>query len=715
MRSKFLSLTILCFVLAFGLPATAQKPPEKQGADKKAEQDPAIKVSTTLVEVRAVVTDRQDRLVKDLKKEDFEILENKQLQEVSFFSQITVGERVPSTPELAGNTGAAAERRRPGAASDSPTRTIVLFVDNLHMSDTSLLFAKQTLKRFIAEKLAEDDLVAVMTSGGTLGLFSQFTRDKRVLQYAVDKIGARSTNAHTNFTPYLASQVELGAPDALDFAIQVMAVEDAITGPRNMMESLARARSSQIMSEATYQRRIALLTITALTERLATLPGQRLIVALSDGFTLYGQGGSIDTSDLQRVTSKAAVAGVVIYTIDARGLAPPPGFDVSLRGMNGAPAANGFLSRAESDNENVLNALARDTGGEPYRNTNDLVGSMRKALDNNSSFYALSYYPGDDESSKFRRITVRVKGHPEYKVRAQQGYLPSALAKASKDAAVKTPQQRLAEAAVAPLAIADIGVFATADFIETEVDNAQVSLQVFIDGAKLQYTEEKERHRFALEMIALVFDASGKQIKADSTAIQTNLLPASMERAKALGLRYSRRIELKPGTYQIRVGIRELETDKMGTAAAWVEIPELGGKKLQVSNILLTDPTTLDYVSTLGKENLSLQNGTRQGLKAYRQRDILGFYVRVYPPAKATADELTGLTYQTEIWLGDRIVAETGWKPLQSSPDTLKGVELGRQIPLSGIAPGFYDLKVVVKSPKTKNPTVRSAAFEITR
>jgi VWFA-related protein len=715
MRSN-IPLAAFALLLATGLAASAQNQTPAP-AQNKPDQDQSIKVTTSLVDVRAVVTDKQDRPVRGLKKEDFEVLENKQTQEISFFTEIgasTAASDVPP-PEPRANNSVVPEPRR-GTAAEAPVRTVVLFVDNLHLSDSRLLLARQTLKRFIVEKLTDDDLVAIVTSAGNLGLFSQFTKDRRVLLSAVDKIGARGPESGSVFTPYLAAQVELGDPNAMDLAIQVLQTEEMLTGPRQMMESFAKSRASQKLAEATYFRRVTFASMRALIDRLATLPGQRLMVTLSDGFTLFSQGGAMDSNDLAVVTSKAAVSGVVIYTIDMKGLSPPPAFDLSLRLPVGSNLVNTYLNATESDQQNVMNALARDTGGEPYRNTNDLVGSMKNAIDNNSTYYALGYYPAKDEDNvRFRRLTVRVRNHPEYRVRAQQGYLPSALGKEKKDAAAKSPQQRLAEAAVNPLALADIGVFANADYIETEVDAAQVSLQVFIDGSKVQFQAENEKHKFSLEMVSLIFSSSGEAIRTESTSIQSLLLPETLDRAKQQGFRYTRRVELKPGTYQIRIGVRDTETDRMGTAAAWVTVPAINSKKIEVSNILLTDAQSLDFLATLGKENLTLQNGTRQGMKAYSQKDSLGFYLRVYPPLKFSSADLQGLTYQTEVHHGDQVIAETGWKPLPLDQNTKKGIELGRQFPLAGIPPGFYELKVSIKPAKSKSVVERTASFEITK
>src|SRR5207237_4347579 len=126
-----------------------------------------------------------------------------------------------------------------------------------------------------------------------------------------------------------------------------------------------------------------------------------------------------------------------------------------------------YQSAAERDLENGLNSLARDTGGEAFFHTNDLSGALKRVLDSNRFYYVLAYYPPDERKSKqFRRLTIRVKNHPEYTVRTAKGYLPMDVAKAKQEEAAATPQQRLMHAMLTPLTRSEINVSASADFLE---------------------------------------------------------------------------------------------------------------------------------------------------------------------------------------------------------------------------------------------------------
>src|SRR5205085_11753802 len=115
--------------------------------------------------------------------------------------------RLPAAADGAGRATASAAPSPPGARASAdraaPARTIVLFVDTLHLAPVSLIRAKAELKRFVAEEMTDRDLVAVVTTYGTLGVLQQFTRDRRVLKYATDKLSPLH-GPHTSITPYRA-------------------------------------------------------------------------------------------------------------------------------------------------------------------------------------------------------------------------------------------------------------------------------------------------------------------------------------------------------------------------------------------------------------------------------------------------------------------------------------------------------------------------------
>ena len=656
------------------------------------------------MEVRAVVTDRQGKLVDGLAKEDFEVLENNRPQAVSFFSI----ERVAGRDGLSPPADKDAVKIGPVSPPRTPSRTIALFVDTLHLSTTSLLSMKQALRRYVNEQLSDEDLVALIPTTGTLGLVGQFTRDRRILRYAIEKLGPGPSSNDSFFTPYLAAMVDRDDPDALRVATSILAAEDRLPPPA----SYVRSRARQILSDAAYQTRTTLLTLKAVAEAMAGLPGQRLIVMFSDGFTLWEVGGQ-NTSEVQSVVSRAVRSGVTIYSIDAGGLRPPSMFDVSRPNAGSDPRIMSYTNASERDLQDGVNALARDTGGEPFFNTNDLAGAIQKALDKNRVYYALAYYPSTANDKKsFRQITVRVKNHPEYKVRSQKGYLAAELGKEKKAEQALTPEQRLVQAIVAPLPVTTLGVVVEADYLESEADEAQVSLQVNLDAERLEYREKDGRYLFALQVVTVVFDSSGKRVDGHTETIDGNLLPERLALAKRTGYRYARRFTLKPGLYQIRVGARETSTDRIGTGWALVEVPNLARQKLALSSILLLDSKRDASGSAPAQEPV----GSKfvEGIRFYRKSDFLPYYFRIYCDLTRSTPEAQ-LLMQTGIFQGDKMVGQVSWQPVSARQlgKDRKSIAAGEEIKLSSLPPGVYELRVAIKDSTSNRIANQSVVFGV--
>jgi VWFA-related protein len=718
-QTFLMAATILLLVLG----RTMIQPPvaaQNKAQDKQQKEDETtLKLTTELIEVRAVVTDKAGNPISGLTKDDFELLENDKQQEIGFFAFTRVlskGESVAATGQPLPPSAALAN-----AATAKPARSIVLFADNSHISTSNLLFLKQALRRFIDDKLGEQDLTALITSFGTLGLGEQFTRDRRLLRYAAERLSVGPGEGPSLFTPYLASLVNRDDREGLNEAIRLLREEDGLTNtdPRIMIQ-MAKARASEVLSVASYRSRTSLLTLRSVIDRLAQMPGQRLLVLFSDGFTLLDNTGRFDSNELQNVTSRAARSGVVIYSIDSRGLAGPPGMSAESRTQPNF----GIASAGERDLQDGLNALAADTGGKFFRNTNDLSSAAKQALDDNEVYYTLAYYPAEEgNANKFRKLTIRVKGHPEYRIRTQKGYLPSALAK-NKIEAAKTPEQRLVQRMIEPLPVAELGVVATADDVEIQADPSQVTLKVTVDGTSITPQPEVNGiQKMELKIATLVFDKTGKQVFNLLQTIDGNLRPGSYERIRAGGFHYFKRLALKPGFYQIRVGVFEPKTERTGTATALVQVPDLKSKKLTLSSLQLSvmapeqeaaaTAQTKDSSNT-APTNDKVNDKVVQGIRFFQRKQPFIYALRLYQNASQNTP-LEELELQTEIWHNDKAVSKSEWFPVTSRilDRDAKGLTLAGQLQLLNFQDGIYELRLNVRVKGKKSGAQRIAVFGV--
>jgi VWFA-related protein len=714
-------------VLLSPLLCAAQMPSGRKETERvpdlpSSDHEEVLRVRTTLVELSAVVTDKGGRAVEDLRKEDFEVLENDRPRQVSFFSVEHVGGAVARAGEA--SPTAAKESAATIAASPTVTtsrapavgRTVVLFVDALHLTPSGLMQVKKVLRRFIDQQMTEGDLVAVVSTAGGAGLLGQFTRDRGLLRLAVERLQTQSAQTPSFFTPYLAAQVvreDNPEGEATWLAAKIVRAEDGVNAslpspgqpPEYVQKVYARQKAMIILGETAQRRKVALATLRAVAERLAQMPGQRLVAYLSEGFSMVDTKGETETSDIEAVTSRAARSGVVVYALDVRGLSANPIFDASAGDVADTGRVtsqlSSYLAGSVVEAQSGMNALAKDTGGEPFFNTNDLSRALGRALDENRVYYRIAYHSSDDDGGKkFRRITVRLKNHPDYHVRTQRGYRPDA----GDAAAAQTPQQRFVSAILSPLPSTAIPVDASAGFFVGGADDAQVSFRAHVDAAALDYREQADKlFHLELDVVTGVYDLSGKTVASFPEKIRSSFTPQRAELVKRYGIDSLKRLTLKPGLYQIRVGVRELSTERVGTSSVVVEVPDLSRGKLAMSSLFLRDD--LNQAGT--------PTDFRQGLRVYRQGEPLVYQFRAYN-AEGAPQDAASLSMRIELRQGERSVYAGEWQPVAPLvvKRDAKGLEVGGEL-RAQLPAGVYELVVSVRDERRKKTVSGTVAFAV--
>ena len=690
MLIKIILWTMPLFFLA--VPVLGQEPQEEPIS-----QDDIIRVETNLVQLRAVVTDKQGRPVASLKREDFEVLEDGHAKEIGSFSV----ERIDgSRTNMAEGSQSVIATARPSAAR--PGRVIVLFVDTFHLSASSFSRIKQQLRQIVADRITDQDLVAIVTTDGRLGALQQFTRDRKLLNYAIEKISL-SSRGDSHFTPYLAAKVTSDDQDAASAAIQILMAEESYQ-PTNAEAALSyvRARAREIIVGETYRRRVTLETLKAVTDSLAKLQGQRILVVLSDGFTTLENGGGAATRETQAVTGRASRSGVVIYSLGAPGLTAPAEFNASLNlsGSSFVPVSR-VIRNSEIDQQDVLRTLAYDTGGQAYLNTNSLTSSFQDVLDGNSINYVLGFYAPSGGDEKFRNITIRLRNHPDYKVRSAKGYVPVAGGSLEH---TQNPRQRLFLAMLSPLPATELVVNASANYLERDADRAQVTLLLNLDGQSLTCEQQGQRCSFQWELAVAVSDTAGTLVRSSIGSVRADLTAEEVELARLNGFRYETRFEVKPGAYQARVGVRDLHSGLIGTANSWVQVPDLQKGQLVLSSIFLGRDSAMTQ-RTVGKPRLI------QNKPFYKNGDIVFYRFVAYNLGSPADSEL-----RLEILQGDKPAFTSEWRGVAEETITTnkKGLELGGLLRL-GLGPGLYVFKATIVNHKSKKTAQQTTYFEVER
>ncbi len=391
-------------------------------------QTKAVRAKTPLIEVRAVVTDHQGKPVDSLAKDDFLLLEDNVQQPVSLFSlekiEAKTGDQQSPTRDMA-TTAPKEDRDR--SAQPVPSRALALLVDTTHLSHNGLEGVKAALKRFVADQVTSQDLVALLTTAGKPGAAGEFTRDRDKLRAAIEKIRPGQVPPESFLTPALCGKVGRRDVAAVTLAVQIIQSEERTsgsfmveTGPSPEVE--ATSKCMMLLLQASSERKAVMSSIKTASERLAAIPGQRIIALFSDGFSMTAAGGEVAIADVQPAISKASSAGVWIYTYNARGMQTEKQINIGSFNLSSE------MNDSARDFQHGMALLASQTGGEAFFNITDFSAPMQKMLDGNRIYYQLGYSPPvNQDPRKYRSIAISVKGHPEYRIRAQKGYALSDL------------------------------------------------------------------------------------------------------------------------------------------------------------------------------------------------------------------------------------------------------------------------------------------------
>ena len=179
-------LHTLFFATLFSATFFAQTP---QPTPTPIEDDDVVKISTTLIQVDATVTDSRGKVVSTLKAEDFEVFENDKKQAITNFSFISAKRKLEQKTANSSNKNQLipvpyTQKIRP----DQIRRTIALVVDDLTLSSSSMAAVRHGLRKYIKEQMLPGDLVAIIKTGGGSGALQQFTTDKQRLLAVIDRL-----------------------------------------------------------------------------------------------------------------------------------------------------------------------------------------------------------------------------------------------------------------------------------------------------------------------------------------------------------------------------------------------------------------------------------------------------------------------------------------------------------------------------------------------
>jgi VWFA-related protein len=557
------------------------------------EQDDVIRVNTELVQTDVMVFDKSGQFVNGLKAEQFALKVDDKPQTISFLDQVNSG-KASAERNSSGSTATDAGNP-PTSTARNRGRIIIFFVDDLHLGLASLVRTRQALTEFIDRSMGEDDQVAITSSSGQIGFLQQFTNDQTALHTAVARLNYKANPKFDLDKPpmseYIALKIREGDEAALGYYVTEMQKQQCYGAGGTVqcpvtpqaMRLLVRERAQEIATFTAPAVDNTLIMLEALMRSAGQLPGRKILFMMSDGFYLNDRKtGSIDR--IRRITSAAGRAGVVINTLDARGI-----ISESLSVTNERPLDEGGWMTGTNIGEitrsqDGLNALARDTGGQPFRNTNRPMSEfVEKILDATSNYYLLAWRPDTEEQKrgKFNHIEASIVGRPDLTVRLRNTYfktttLPTlSLKKKSDKDPEKAREDDMRVVIDAPVSQYQISTALDLTLSQMPGVGTRVTATIQISRETLTFDLTDGKRAADLDIGGIFYDDKGKPLSSFVGRLRVFEVPENASVERRTQAVYAFHAWLPAGLYQVRVGVRDINNGRTGSAMQWISIPKV--------------------------------------------------------------------------------------------------------------------------------------------
>jgi VWFA-related protein len=593
-----------CFALsARGQRASAPT----QQASAETEGITTLHTRSNLVVIDVVVTDSKHSPVHGLTASDFTLMENNKPQRIRNFeehsaaldsSKFTPAPKLP--PGLFTN--------KAPAPAGGPVN--VLLLDYLNTPLSAQPYARKQLLEFL-DKAPKGTRIAIFGLTEKLFMMQGFTTDPSVLKAALDvKTGAAR-----------ASDLLLDSTNGGSMTDTTLMDNLGADQPQEIIDDINRFQALQTSFTQDLRAKYTLAGFQLLSRYLVGIPGRKNVIWFSAGFPLNvdpnvneaDPNDSVVRNDdeVRETDNLLTSAQIAVYPVDARGVFTDPGNDVSqhvssISAGSGADAAAEqlqFMQQTSQEHESMF-AMAEDTGGEAFVNSNNLTQAVTKAVEDGSNYYTLTYTPTNLQwDGRFRAIKVKLE-QPGVKLSYREGYYAddpndrsklvaghAAMASGPANTMVTAmmhggpdPAEILFKVRIRP---------ATAPPEETPLKNnrANPDPKVKVTGPFKEYGVDLVPdahavscpiaaagiHRCALEISTYVYNRDGELLIMAHNAVSQSMSAADYAKLQTSGMAFHQEVSVPvAGQYYLRTSIHDLNSDRIGA----VEVPIAAVAKL---------------------------------------------------------------------------------------------------------------------------------------
>jgi VWFA-related protein len=417
----------------------------------------------------------------------------------------------------------------------------VILIDKLNTRIEDQLAVREQAIKFVQELKPSDRIgLYVLDETDNIRVLHDFSSDSSSLLRALARFRGRTSNAVAT------------TEDVVDTSVSDEGLDPALLA---WIQGVDRQREADLVRDRAAHTSYGFQTIA---RHLAGVRGRKNLIWISSAFpiTVINNSGTLSSlaSDLNPGLRALNEANVAMYPVDARRL-------IGAFAGRAADKMQTFTTLSNTGgNMDVMELVASETGGRAYYNTNDLTGSMRRAIDDSRVTYVLGFYPTHNKwDGKFHQLKVEVKRRG-VDIRYRTGYAATPTP-ARDDARGK---EALQLALASPLESTAVGLHVRLAKPAAPAPGS-VDVVVRIDPATVTLEKNGERWSGQLDLLIIQAVPQGPAVVSMNTTLTLNLTVEQHDKLQREGLVITRTIPIQPAAHQLRVVGRDATNGAIGS------------------------------------------------------------------------------------------------------------------------------------------------------
>jgi VWFA-related protein len=652
-----------------------------------------------VIRIDAVVVDKQGRTVNGLTGEDFVVREDGNPQELTSFEAVELAPAaVAETPPP---LSAAPRSSSNEVAAESPRRTFLIVMDDAGLGLAGGVAARKAAHQFLSDAARPGDLVSVIVPGAGLTWSAQLPEGKAQLASIVESVKGRRGGAPERGTAWEARQVAEASDPVTEERMRVHldssgvlprptrlpgeSDEDYEVHKRVFQQPFVRAEAARQLNDDRDRTRRLFEAISTALESVSSVKGRKSVLLLSEGFI-----AEPNDSLFRDLVAAARRNNACFYFLDVQPRRSGTAADSQAGDRSASTHVDAIGDLAVSRGHLVdplesggADAVAEDTGGFSLHNPNDLEAALARVAAESSSYYLLGYSPSNAKrDGRYRRLSVEVR-RAGLTVRARKGYYAPADDRRSRQSAEAGVGPELEHAFASALPERQIPLRLTALTLQP-VDKGKVRVRLVAEVglAPQRFENQGDGSLVATLDVAMGLnhvDPAGRQ--RTSWREWKVRLPRRAERAM-VWVPLEGSFDVPAGACQARVVVRDQASHAVGGVVHGFEVPD--PTSWRVSTPILSD---------LPGEELGSPPRPRVD-RTFAASAPLYCYLEVYSGTRKEAASRVSLAY-TLVDAQGKIRSSTPASPV--APGSAGVLARLETIPLSGLPPGQYELRLSVR------------------